>query len=239
MAKGEKAKAKAKPKASRPKNDSLVTWKIEWFPATLSQNKMYTDKLVNILDKRIRRTPLLYATYNHGRLASIGQSDQGISKLKGQIIANKNRASFDRFAIYTLAKRRQLNDLEALATHIAWPQKSSGKNFVRAKNLGDHVRKDVRAWSSGEARKINRTLRPLERRYARSMKSFDKKETRIRKTYLKRIDKAKDKNRQRHLRAERDRKLKVISNQRKRLQPWRNAINSWNAKLKVFQNTKI
>ncbi len=234
MAEGEKQKGKAK----RPKADALVTWKMEWFPVQVPQNKQYTDRLVSIVEKRVRRTPVIYALYNHGRLVNVGQSDQGIARMKNQINSNKKRMWFDRFAIYTLAKRRQLNDVEALMNRIMWPQKA-GKNFMRARNLADPVRGDVRRWASAESRKITRTLRPLERKLNRSANQLDRKEKRIRKSYLKRIEKAKDKNRQRHLRSERDKRLKVLNTARKRLQPWRNAIVQWNAKLKTFQNLKV
>jgi hypothetical protein len=231
----ENAKSKT---AKRPKQDALVTWRMEWFPVQVPQNKLYTDKLVSILEKRVRRAPTLYALYNRGRLVGVGQSDSGITRLKAAVQANKKRAQFDRFALYTLAKRRHLNDIEAITTRIMWPQRAQ-RNFARAKNLGDVARRDVRSWSISETRRINRSLRPLERRYESTRRRLDKKEVQIRKRYLKRIEKAKDKARQRSLRSERDRKLKAISTQRRSLQPWRNSILSWQAKARSFQSIKI
>lgn len=232
----EEAKKANKPK--RPKQDALVTWRMEWFPVQNSQNKMYTDKLVGILDKRVRKTPVIFALYNHGRPVFVGQSEQGVSRLRAHINSNKKRMWFDRLALYTLAKRRQLNDVEALMNRIMWPQKQ-GKNFMRAKNLADPVKRDVKVWAWQESKKINRALRPLEKKLNRTVTKLDRKETKIRKVYARKIERAKDKNKQRHLRSVRDQKLKIISAERKRLQPWRNNITQWTAKLRTFQNMKV
>ncbi len=223
---------------ARPKQDALVTWRMEWFPVQVPQNKMYTDKLVSILDKRVRRAPVVYALYNKGRLVEVGQSDSGIAKVKAAVQANKRKARFDRLAVYTLAKRRHLNDFSALAVRIAWPQKQM-RNFTRARDLGDVARRDVRQWASSEARRADRSRRPLERRYNSTRRRLDTQEVRIRKSYLKRIERARDAVRQRSLRAERDRRLKSISVQRKRLQPMRNSIAMWQAKARSFQSIKM
>ncbi len=235
MAKKQKAK-----KTSKPKNDAVVTWKMEWFPASLSQNAMYSDQLLNILGKRVRRAPFVYSAYNHGKLVWIGSSPEGMSKHEiGMWKAQIKKHTFDRFSVYTLAKRKQANDLETLAWHIAFPGKSSGKNFARAKNLGDVARRDVKHWATTESRKIQRTLRPLERKYNKSVRRLEVKEHKLRKSYGKRIDKAKDKGRQKKFRAERDKKLKWVSMERKKLHPWRNSIAQWAAKWRTFQNLKV
>ncbi len=233
----EEAKAK---KAARPKMDALVTWRMESFPISVSQNKMYTDRLVTILDRRVRRTPAVLSYYKQGRLVWLGSTQQGITpQVRAGILKQARARSFDRFSIYTLAKRRHANDIEALATHIAMPDRASAKNFTRARNLGDVVRRDVRQWASGEARKVNRALRPMERKLNSSVRRLDKQEKRLRKSYGKRIDKAKDAMRQKKLRAERDRRISVLNTQRKRLQPLRANIAKRQAELRSFQNIKV
>ncbi len=226
-------------RGARLKNDALVTWRIESFPISVSQNKLYTDRLVGILDRRIRRNPTIYSLYSRGRLVEIGSSDQGIQRLRGVVQANKKKARFDRFAVYTLAKRRHANDIEALARRIAFPQDGSAKNFAKARNLGEVVRRDVRQWSTAETRRINRALRPMERKYAKSVRRLEKQEARLRKSYSKRIEKARDAMRQKKLRTERDKRINSLKVQRRRLQPLRNNILQRQAELRTFQNLEI
>lgn len=234
------AEKNAKEKGARPKNDALVTWRMESFPIAVSQNKLYTDKLLGILDRRVRRNPAVFSYYNRGRLVWLGSSQQGITpQVKAGIMREAKKRSFDRFSVYTLAKRRHANDIEALAAHVAWPEKSASKNFAKAKNLGEVVRRDVRQWSSQEARKINRGLKPLIRRYDKTLKKLDKQEEKLRKSYGKRIEKAKDAVRQKKLRLERDKRVNVLKAQRKRLQPLRNEIAKREAELKTFINLKV
>lgn len=222
---------------SMAKQQALVAKKIEMVPIDNSQNKQYTDKLVSVLDKRLKKDPLLFVLYNNGRIVSVGQSDQGILKLKSQVAANKRKRSWDRLAIYTLSNRAYLNDVEALVTRLAMRQ--SGRNFARAKNALDVVKKDMRTWAGSEIRVINRSLFPLERRYKKAMARFDSREERLRKRYQKRIEHAKDKARQRSLRSERDRKISELRTQRKRLAPWREEIARWQAKARSFQNIRL
>ena len=225
-------------KSARPKNDALVTWRMESFPIYLPANRLYTDKLVGILDKRVRRNPVVYSLYSRGRLIEIGSSD-GIQRLKSAVQANKKRFRFDRFAVYTLSKRRHVSDIEALARRIAFPAETAAKSFTRAKNLGDVVRKDVRHWSVSEEKRINRSLRPMQKKFDRSLMKLDRQEERLRKSYSKRIEKAKDAVRQKRLRLERDKRFNVLRVQRRKLQPLRKAIAQREAELRTFLNMKI
>ncbi len=226
-------------RSARPKNDALVTWRMESFPVSVSQNKLYTDRLVNILDRRIRRNPTVYSLYSRGRLVEIGSSDRGIQRLRSAVQANKKRVRFDRFAIYTLAKRRHANDIEALARRIAFPQDSSTRNFARARNLGDVVRRDVRQWSTSESRRITRSLRPMERRLASTTRRLDSQEARLRKSYSRRIEQARDAMRQKRLRIERDRRITTLNVQRRRLQPLRENIAKRQSELRTYLNLKV
>ncbi len=222
-----------------PKQKAFVAKKIEWLQIENPQNKWYTDKLLQILDRRVRTDPMLFVLYSNGRIFWIGQSDKGISKLRTQVLANKKKRSWDSFAIYTIANRSYLNDAEALATRIAMHAKIGYKNFTRAKNTTEDVKKDMRTWANAEIRMASRSLRPLERKYKKTLWRLDTKEKKIRKSYLKRIEKAKDAMRQKRLRAERDRKISVLKTQRKKLSPWRQSIAVWQARVRSFQNIKL
>ena len=221
------------------KQQALVAKKIEWLPIAHPQNKMYTDRLLWILDKRVKKDPMLFVLYNNGRIVWIGQSDQGMSKLKSQAMANKKKKWWDRFAIYTISNRAYLNDVEALATRIAMHEKIGYKNFAKAKNTTEDVKKDVRNWANAEIKTVNRSLRPLEKKYKRAVSKLDIKEKKLRKKYLKRIEKAKDKKRQVSLRVERDKKINELRMQRKKLAPWRQSITAWQAKIRSFESIKL
>jgi hypothetical protein len=227
-------------KSARPKNDVLVTWRMESFPISVSQNKAYTDRLVGILDRRVRRNPAVLSYYNRGRLVWLGSTQQGITpQVRSGILREARKHSFDRFSVYTLAKRRHANDIEALARRIAFPEQAATRNFTRARDLGDVVRRDVRQWATNETRRINRSLRPMERRLDQTSRRLDRQEERLRKSYSKRIERASDAARQKKLRTERDRRISVLSTQRRRLQPLRNQIAQRQAELRSFQNIKV
>lgn len=220
------------------KQQAFVQKKIEWLPID-NPNKAYTDKLLQILDRRVRNDPVLFVLYDNGRIVWIGQSDRGVAAMKTRVLANKKRKSWDSFAIYTIANRAYLNDAEALATRIAMHEKIGYKNFTRAKNTTEDVKKDIRKWANAEIRVVSRSLRPIERRYNRAMQRLDTKEKRLRKSFLQRIEKAKDKKRQSKLRTERDRRIDALRVQRKRLAPWRQNINNLQAKIRSFQNIRL
>lgn len=222
-----------------PKQQAFVQKKIEWIPIDNPQNKAYTDKLLQILDRRVRNDPVLFVLYNNGRIVWIGQSDKGVSGMRTHVLANKKRKSWDKFAIYTIANRAYLNDAEALATRIAMHEKIGYKNFTRAKNTTEEIKKDMRKWANAEIRVVNRSLRPLERKYSRAMFRLDSRERQIRKSYLKRIEKAKEKKRQNKLRAERDKRIEALRMQRKKLAPLRQNILTWQAKMRSFQNIRL
>lgn len=221
------------------KQQAFVQKKIELLPIDNPQNKAYTDKLLQILDRRIRNDPVLFVLYNNGRIVWIGQSDRGVSRMRTQVLANKKRRSWDTFAIYTIAKRAYLNDAEALATRIAMHEKIGYKNFTRAKNTTEDVKKDIMKWANAEIRTANRSLRPIERKYNRAMLRLDSREKGIRKSYLKKIEKAKDKNRQNRLRAEREKRIEALRILRKKLAPLRQNIATWQAKIRSFQNIRL
>lgn len=221
------------------KPQALVAKKIEWLPIDNPQNKMYTDKLLSMLDRRVKRDPMLYVLYRNGRMVRIGQSDQGMSKLKSIAMDNKKKKTWDKFAIYTISKRAYLNDVEALANRIAMDQRLGWRNFARARNTTEDIKADIRKWASTEIRGIERTLRPLDRKYRKSMQRFDTKEKKLRKGFGKRIDKAKDAARQKALRMDRDKRIMKLRMERKKLAPWRQSIVSWQAKIRSFQATKL
>jgi hypothetical protein len=221
------------------KQQAFVQKKIELLPIDNPQNKAYTDKLLRILDRRIRNDPVLFVLYNNGRIVQIGQSDRGVSRMRTQVLANKKRRSWDTFAIYTIANRAYLNDAEALATRIAMHEKIGYKNFTRAKNTTEDVKKDIMKWANAEIRTASRSLSPIERKYNRAMLRLDSREKSIRKSYLKRIEKAKDKNRQNRLRAEREKRIEALRILRKKLAPLRQNIATWQAKIRSFQNIRL
>lgn len=227
-------------RSARPKNDALVTWRMESFPISVSQNKMYTDRLVNILDRRVRRNPVVLSYYNKGKLVWVGSTQQGITpQMRAGILREARKRSFDRFSVYTLAKRRHANDIEALTRRIAFPRTSASKNFTRARDLGDVVRRDVRQWAASETRRINRSLRPMERRLGSTERRIDRQESRLRKSFSRRIDRARDAARQRSLRTERDRRISALAVQRRRLQPLRQNIARRREELRAYQNLRV
>ncbi len=243
MAKKAKAAKKAPRKRSSGGKKALIMKKIEWMPISNSHNSMFTDKMVSTLEKRIRRDPALWVFYGpNGKVTWAEPAEQGTAKLRAWVAMNKKKHWFEKFGVYTISKRAYMSDIDALASRLV---SSSGnmqmkpKNFMRAKNTGEEVKRDMNQWANTEMRKINRGLKPLERKYKRSMARLDTKEHKLRKRYMKRIEKAKDSMRQKKLRVERDKKVMQLKMQRKKLQPWRNSINMWNSKLKSFQDVKF
>ena len=101
------------------RQQALVLKRIEKLPIEHPASKMYMDKLLSIIDRRVRREPVLFVLYNKGRMVWIGNSEQGIAKLKSQAMANRKRRWWDKFTVFTLSKGAYLNDVEAIATHIA------------------------------------------------------------------------------------------------------------------------
>ena len=72
------------------KPQALVSKRIEQLPISRSQNKMYSDRLLSVLDKRVRNDPALFVFYRNGRVVGMDRSDQGISKFRSIVEVNKN-----------------------------------------------------------------------------------------------------------------------------------------------------
>ncbi len=220
------------------KPQTLVSKKIELLPIERSQNKMYSNKLLAVLDKRVRKDPALLVFYRNGRVVAMDVSD-GISRLKGMVAANRKKRTWDRFAIYTLANRAFLNDVQALATRIAMDDRIALKNFAKAKNTTEDVKRDINKWATGEVRSIDRSLTPLTRKYKKSVARLDVQEARLRKGFSKRIEKARDAARQKKLRAERDRRIEKLKVQRRKLGPLRESILKLQALESTFDDVKF
>lgn len=213
--------------------------KIEGLPISNPQNSQYTDRLLTILDRRVRKDPVLFVLYNNGRISGIGQSDKGVARLKSQAAANKKKRAFDRFDVYTLSDGAYLNDIEAIAGRMLSHNKAGVRNFAKAKNTTEEVKSDVRKWASSEERRVNRHLRPVERKYKTDIARLDRQEHHLRKRYAKRIEHARDQKRQRTLREERDKKITSLRVQRKRLAPLRSRIASLQAEVRSFQSVRL
>lgn len=196
-------------------------------------------RLLAFLDKRVKKDPALFVLYRNGRVVAMDRSDQGVSKLKSMAVANTKKRLWDKFAVYTLANRAYLNDVEALATRIAMSQKIALKNFAKAKNTTEDVKRDINKWASSEVKTINRSLSPLEHKYRKGLSRLDAQEKKLRKSFMKKIDRAKGKSRRKSLRAQRDKRIEQLRMQRKRLAPLRKSILSWQAKLRSFDSVKF
>lgn len=218
---------------------ALIVKKIEKLPIEHPANRLYTDKLLSILHNRVRNEPVLFVLYNKSKIVGIGHSEQGVIKLRTEAIRNKKRRWWDRFTIFAVTDPGYLNDVEALAKHIAMHEKIGYGNFTRAKNFTEKVRSDVKAWTATEMRTINRSLKPAEKKYHTTLSRINAKEEKIRKQYAKRIEKAKDKRRQISLRKQRDTRIERLRVERKALAPLRYSIASMQAKIQSFQNVKI
>lgn len=217
----------------------LIVKKIEEFPVELANNKLYTTQLLQILDKNVRRDPVIYALYNHGKLVWIG-STEGIVGLKSMVLKNMKKKTWDRFALYSVSNRKYIPDLVALASRLALPAKAAGTHFTRAQNAADEVKRGINKWTGLQIKGINRTLKPTVRKYNVWTRRFDVKENRIRKGFGKRIDRAKDQVRQKAYRVARDKKLKELSKQRaKLLQPLRKSIGEWQSKMRSFEKIRF
>ncbi|MFI5412566.1 MAG: hypothetical protein ACHQX1_01610 [Candidatus Micrarchaeales archaeon] len=237
-----KKAAKAPKKRSSGGRKALIMKRIEWMPISNSHNSMFTDRMVMSLEKRIRKDPALWVFYGpNGKVTWAEPAENGTAKLRAWVKMNKKKHWFEKFGVYTISKRAYMSDIDALASRLissgSMPMKP--KNFMRAKNTGEEVKRDMNQWANTEMKKINRSLKPMERKYKKSLWRLDKKEEKLRKRYMKRIEKAKDGMRQKKLRTERDKKVMQLKMQRKKLDPWRKNIVMWNSKLKSFQNVKF
>ncbi len=224
-----------KGKAKAPKQLALIAKRIEWLPIKSGE---FSDRMLKALDKNIRKQPIVYGLFKNGKLVVVGQSE-GLGKLRSYIMSNKKKQWWDRFAIYTLSKRKYLNDIEALTVRMSWPTKAAAKNFTRASNMTNSVKGDVNKWINGQMKGTARTLRPMEKRYSRIRKKLEGKANKLRKTYMKRIMKAKDIKIQKRLRAERDKRLKDIGAQVKKLYPWQKNITMLQRKMRELQKLKF
>lgn len=218
---------------------ALIVKRIEKLPIEHPANRMYSDKLLSILHNRIKREPVLFVLFNKSKIVGIGHSEDGIARLRSQAMSNRKRRWWDKFTVYAVTDPGYLNDVEALATHIAMHEKIGYRSFAKAKNFTEKVKQDVKAWTATEIRVINRSLKPMEKKYHRTLSRIDAKEKKVRKAYAKRIEKTEDKRRQNSLRKQRDKKIDRLRAERKALAPLRYNIASMQAKIQSFQNIKL
>jgi hypothetical protein len=228
----------AKKAAKRARSVPLIVRKIEGFPIELAGNKLYTEKLLQVLDKKVRKAPIIYAFYNHGRMVWM-DSAEGIARMRTAAMKNMKKRVWDKFTIYTVSNRRYVPDLVTLARRIAGQTQTAG-NFTRAQNAAEDVKRDINKWTGAQMKSINRTLKPTIRKYDVWTRRFDVRDARIRKSFGKRIDRAKDQMKQKAYRMARDKRLKELNKQRaKVLLPLRKNIGMWQAKMRSFQRIRF